>query len=88
MTCGKPCSCPSYREHLLSVSIGAAALPSRMGSVIDTERRERAFGKDADAYRRLRRDGLQPQHVDGSHLLEATARTAAEVEGVPTTTGG
>lgn len=88
MSCGHPCECESYRAHLLSVSIGAAALPSRKGSVIDIARRERALDKDAAAYRRLRKEGLQPEHVDGCDRIEATARTAAEVERVPTPTGG
>lgn len=80
MSCGKPCACPSYREHLLSVGFAASAMPSRKGDVIHTERRERQFGKDADAYRRLRRSGLQPPHVDGSHRLEAHADRAIEIE--------
>lgn len=91
MSCGKPCACPSYRDHLLSVGIAASAMPSRKGDVVRTERKESAFAKDAAAYRRLRRDGLQPPHVDGSHRLEAGATSAIEVEtGVlaSTPTGG
>ena len=80
MSCGKPCGCPSYRDHLLSVGVAASAMPSRKGGVIHTEAREVAFGKDADAYRRLRKDGLQPPHVDGSHRLEAGANHSIEVE--------
>jgi hypothetical protein len=34
--------------------------------------REREMSKDNDAYRRLRRDGVQPKRVDGSAKLEAT----------------
>jgi hypothetical protein len=64
----------------LSVGVAASAMPSRRGDVIHTEQREQTFGKDADAYRRLRRDGLQPPHVDGSHRLEARADRASEVE--------
>lgn len=70
--CGHPCACFSYREHLLSVSIAAAATPSRRPEVVDIDRREKALALDAPAYKRLRRDGLQPDHVDGSHRLEAT----------------
>lgn len=33
--------------------------------------RERVMSSDNDAYRRLRRDGVQPQRVDGSAELEA-----------------
>lgn len=71
MPCGHVCACPSYREHLLSISVSAAALPSRKPEVVDIDRREKALAKDAPAYRRLRKDGLQPDHVDGSHRLEA-----------------
>lgn len=34
--------------------------------------RDRVMSKDNDAYRRLRKDGLQPERVDGSAKLEAT----------------
>ena len=33
--------------------------------------RERAMSADNDAYRRLRRSGIQPRNVDGSAELEA-----------------
>ena len=35
------------------------------------------------AYKRLRANGLQPERIDGSAALEATATTAAQVEGRP-----
>lgn len=80
MGCGKPCRCSTYREHLLSVGIAASAMPTRRGEVVDFLTRERALAKDADAYRRLRKEGLQPKGVDGSHRLEARADRAIEVE--------
>lgn len=80
MGCGKPCNCESYRAHLLSVGFAAAAMPSRKGAVAATEAKERDLHKDRDAYKRLRRDGLQPPRVDGSAALEQRAQSVAEVE--------
>lgn len=80
MACGKPCNCESYRAHLLSVGFAAAAMPSRKGTVAQTEAKERDLHKDRDAYKRLRNDGLQPPHVDGAHRIEQGAKHTAEVE--------
>lgn len=80
MGCGKPCECQSYRDHLLSVSVAASALPSRNPIAADTERSQRELAKDAPAYRRLRAEGLQPKSVDGCHKLESLATHKAEVE--------
>ena len=80
MGCGKPCNCGSYREHLLSVSFGAAAMPSRRGDAIATNEREARLELDAPAYKRLRQEGLQPARIDGCHRLEAKATTTAEIE--------
>lgn len=41
---------------------------------------ESALSADRDAYRRLRDNGLQPEHVSGSALLEGHADTQFEVE--------
>ena len=83
MACGKPCNCPSYREHLLSVGFGAQAMPTRRADVADVERREVVLRKDLDAYTRLRREGLQPQSHVGAADLESRAVTAAQIEGRP-----
>jgi hypothetical protein len=42
--------------------------------------KDAAYSKDADAYRRLRRQGLQPQHVRGSAEIETRANEKFEVE--------
>lgn len=80
MACGKPCNCESYRAHLLSVGFAAAAMPSRKGTVAQTEAKERDLSKDLAAYKRLRNEGLQPAHVDGTHRIEQGAQHVAEVE--------
>lgn len=80
MDCGKPCACPTYRDHLLSVGIAASATPSRRPATAATEVQERQLDRDLDAYRRLRKDGLQPKGIDGSARLEARADHKLEVE--------
>jgi hypothetical protein len=80
MACGKPCKCPTYRDHLLSVGFAASAMPTRKGAVAHTEAKERVLAHDMAAYKRLRRDGLQPKCIDGSRRLEQGAEHAIEVE--------
>lgn len=79
MPCARGC-CGSYREHLLSISVSAAATPSRNPSLSQTISDRKQFEKDAAAYRRLRSDGLQPERVDGCAVLEAKAKSTVEVE--------
>ena len=80
-TCGKPCSCPSYRDHLRSISVSAQATPSRDRSreTVEAHAREKKWNKDMPAYRRLRDEGLQPPHIDGADKLEATATDKIEI---------
>lgn len=47
---------------------------------IEVRQRDRRFNKDAAAYRRLRKEGLQPAHVGGSAIFEAKADHAREIE--------
>jgi hypothetical protein len=81
-TCGKPCDCESYRAHIMTVSVSAAATPTRDRSkqAADTNARESRWEKDMPAYKRLREDGLQPPHIDGAARVEATAGDKLEVE--------
>lgn len=81
-TCGKPCNCESYRAHLMSISVSAAATPSRdrTAETVSASSKERAWDKDMPAYKRLREDGLQPAHIDGSARLEQTANDRIEIE--------
>jgi hypothetical protein len=55
-------------------------MPSRHPQAADTERSQRALDKDAAAYRRLRKDGVQPKAIDGCARIEAGANHVAEVE--------
>lgn len=70
------------RARWLSVSIAPSATPSRVGGA-DAKRineTEARWDKDMPAYKRLRRDGLQPPSVDGAAAIERHAITEAEVE--------
>lgn len=80
MPCGKACNCPTYRDHLLTVGVAASAMPSRKGTVAATEAKERTLDGDLDAYKRLRKNGLQPKGIDGARRLEQGAEHAVEVE--------
>jgi hypothetical protein len=42
--------------------------------------REKELAKDRDAYRRLRREGLQPPTLTGAAQLEAKAHSQLEIE--------
>ncbi len=68
---GKP-DCFGCKVKSIQLSAGTPALTA-----------EARMGRDIDAYKALRRDGLQPRNVFGSHRVEATASTAAEVEQRP-----
>jgi hypothetical protein len=89
-TCGKPCNCESYRAHLLSVGISATATPSRAVTKETNEaiEREKRWEKDMPAYARLRKEGLQPKHVDGAAAMESGANDKLEIEAGTKLAGG
>ena len=69
------------RARWLSVSISPSATPTRNrgAEVATVGKTESRWAKDHDAYRRLRKDGLQPKALDGAANIEARANTADEV---------
>lgn len=69
-----------YGCHLLSINIGAAALPTRKAEVRRTEEKERLLSKDLPAYKRLRDDGLQPRNIDGSADLEGKVTSQFDID--------
>lgn len=71
MSCPRGC-CSSYREHLLGVTINTNVSPRRA--------KERRESRDMDAYARLRKSGVQPKSIEGSHEIERGASTVHEVE--------
>lgn len=52
--------------------VSASATPSR-NSVGDMTRKEKILDRDLDAYKRIRKTGGQPDQIDGSARIEATA---------------
>lgn len=76
MTCehAKPCG-NAYICEKRSLTFG-----SMSGRAYEVKLKDRKFEKDAAAYRRLRKDGVQPKHVDGSALAETLATHKAEIE--------
>ena len=76
---------PSYVEgcytcKLLTVSISAAATPTRSGPVVAKLQSDQRFARDGAAYKRLRKEGLQPDHIDGCAEIEQRAEHKVEVE--------
>jgi hypothetical protein len=79
VTCPQGC-CPTYREHLLSISVSASAMPTRKPDQHGHERRDTKIAKDNDAYKRMRMNGMQPTTPDHAAEMEARATTKYEVE--------
>ena len=67
--------------RITGVSISAAATPSRRAATVDIMDRDAGFDKDAAAYRRLRKNRVQPKNIKGSAILEKHADTKDQIEG-------
>lgn len=72
--CKGSCKCDTYAEHLNGVRFSFKNLP---GGVKDNDSR---WAKDNDAYQRMRKQGLQPQHVENAAELEQRANEPIEIE--------
>lgn len=70
-TCARGC-CPSQADHYRSVVVRPLASPA--------SQREKALSADLDAYRRLRKHGVQPKTYTGAAHLEREASSSFEVE--------
>lgn len=71
------CDLP-YVEHLRGVALGVEAIPTRAVHrspgvhdelAVETTDRCRRWEADANAYKQLRRAGLEPRHVLGSRNI-------------------
>lgn len=83
-SCRDPESCPlTYVEHLRGIGISAEALPNRRADAAATVAKDRVLDRDLDAYKRLRRDGIQPPRNQGSARMEATADHRWQIESKP-----
>lgn len=65
---------------IASTSFGSNSTTTRGAVVAQTERTARNWDKDMPAYKRLRKNGLQPKQIDGSAEIEKRAETKVEVE--------
>jgi hypothetical protein len=70
MSCPRGC-CATYREHITSITLHG---PSQRRQA------DRQEALDMDAYKRLRRNGVQPKQIAGCAELERGASTTHEVE--------
>lgn len=62
-----------------SVSIAASSMPTR-SEAAHVEKQTAIMHKDAAAYKRLRKDGVQPKSVKGAAELERRAGSRWEIE--------
>lgn len=53
MGCGKPCECPSYAEHLRSITVGDGIAAAK----------QRRWDREMDEYARAKKLGVQPPGV-------------------------
>jgi len=77
---------PTYVEgcfgcRVSHVGVAPSAMPTRTGGADAgaINAREARWQKDMPAYKRLRDQGYQPPHIDGSARLEAQASTEHEI---------
>lgn len=66
--------------RIAGVSFAASSMPSRRIEASQINATERRWEKDMDAYKRLRRDGLQPAKIDGAREVEQKAEHRSQVE--------
>lgn len=87
-SCGRDRPPTSFREgspdcfrcRALSVCVSPSAMPSRTGAAFRQWKAEEVkLERDGEAYKRLRKDGMQPMKIDGSADMEARATTKFEV---------
>ena len=68
-----------YVEGCFGCRISTVRMNTSEG-VRKTQQREDQLAKDRDAYKRLRRDGLQPNTVDGSANVEGRITDQVEID--------
>lgn len=79
MACSRGC-CPDQLSHYRSISISADALPTKGAPISAIKAKESRWDRDGEAYKRLRKEGLQPAGIDGCALTETMATHPLEVE--------
>ena len=69
--------------RVAGVHVGSNSTTTRGAVVEETNQREKRWNRDMPAYKRLRKQGLQPRAIEGSSLLEKHATEKWQIEGVP-----
>lgn len=77
--CARGC-CATPAQHYRSISISAAATPTRRPDAVRIDATEARWHKDMPAYKALRDQGIQPPRIDGCHDLAQRAELRQEVE--------
>lgn len=65
---------------IAGVTFGANTSTTKGKVVGEANQRAKNWNKDMDAYKRLRKQGLQPRGIDGSAALESRAEHKWQVE--------
>lgn len=69
-----------YPCRLTTVSIAPSAMGTRYPAAARAKIKDPVLDKDRDAYKRLRKQGEQPKHVEGSAHFERHASESFEIE--------
>lgn len=69
-----------FKAKLKSIRFGSVPGGTKSGQVDEITNREAGWDKDIPAYKRLRKEGIQPRNIDGAAELEAKANTEWEIE--------
>ncbi len=67
-----------YACELLTKHLAPSALGSK--AAIELVNKDKQWDADMAAYRRLRKDGVQPRTIDGAAVIEKTATEEMEVK--------
>jgi len=66
--------------RIANIRMGTNSITTRGQTVQQTNKVERNWQKDMPAYKRLRKEGLQPKRIDGAAEVEAKAKYKWQVE--------
>lgn len=80
-SCNDPACELSYRDHLTSIAISSASLPTRQknADVAQTAIREKRWERDIAAFERLHKQGHTPPQIDGSRCRERHGQTEWDI---------
>ena len=69
--------------RVTGVQMGTNSTTTRGSQVAVINQREKNWSKDMPAYKRLRKEGLQPKAIDGCAAVEQLATSKHQIEGTP-----